>query len=66
MTMFKKACRKNWTLGVWSGRLDSRLLDYGPLDTWTLEEGTIGLSTTERLGSGLLDSGQFYAWALDS
>ena len=44
MTMFKKAYRKSWALGVWSGRLDS-----GLLDAWTLYDCTRGLWT---IGAG--------------
>ena len=53
MTMFKKACRKSWTLGVWSRRLDSGLLD---LDSWILDDWTLGLWTTGPLDFGRLDS----------
>ena len=53
MTMFKKACRRNWTLGVWSGRLDYGLLDAGQLDTWTLNDSS-------------LDTGQLDSWTMDS
>ena len=58
--MFKKAYRKNWNVGVWSGRLDSAL-DSGRLDTWTLDDWTLGLWTTGPLASGRLG-----AWPLDS
>ena len=58
MTMFKKACRRSWTLGVWSRRLDSGLLD---LDSWTLDDWTLGLWTT-----GPLDFGRLDVWNLDS
>ena len=55
MTTFKKVYRKSWTLGVWSG-----LLDSGQLGAWTLDGWTLGLWTPRHLGSGRLD-----AWTLD-
>ena len=75
MTTFKKAYRKSWTLGVWSGLLDSGhlgsgLLDSGRLDTWTLDDWTLdnwafGLWTAGRLDSGLLDAWTLDAWTLE-
>ena len=62
MTMFKKACRKSWTLGVWSRRLDSGLLD---LDSWTLDDQTLGLWTTGPLDFGRLDPWNLDSWTLD-
>ena len=54
MTTFKKAYRKSWILGVWSGRLDSGhlgsgllnseqldTLDSARLDPWTLDGWTL-------------------------
>ena len=55
MTIFKKAYRKNWTLDAWSNRSDSGLLDYGRLDTRTLDDLTFGFRTTGRLDAWTLD-----------
>ena len=75
MTTFKKAYRKSWTLGVWSGlsdsgHLGSGLLDSGRLDTWTLDDWTLdnwalGLWTARRLDSWLLDAWTLDAWTLE-
>ena len=75
MTTFKKAYRKSWTLGVWSGLLDSGhlgsgLLDSGRLDAWTLDDWTLdnwafGFWTAGRLDSGLLDAWTLDAWTLE-
>ena len=55
MTTFKKVYRRSWTLGVWSGRLDSGQLGARTLDGWTLEEFLIISGTLRSMYYGSVE-----------
>ena len=57
---FWTACRKSWTLDVWSGRLDSGRLDAWTLGAWTLDSWALGLCT-----HGLCKPVHLDAWTLE-